>query len=145
MDNNEQRKGGNNYDTLQSIVEQLEFCGYVTADNNNELKDNAAFKALKKLAIAESATTEDDKFIQPLPMDETVGGNRNKEQLIEEIQLSQEPQELLKDTTQDVLTIKIPYTGIRALYRKSTNGSLEEVVLRPLAMISDKLRIGIIK
>jgi hypothetical protein len=39
------------YDTLQKIVDQLEFCNYQTEDGLYMLKDNLAFIALKKLAI----------------------------------------------------------------------------------------------
>jgi hypothetical protein len=34
------------YETLQSIVDQLEFCEYQTKDGFHELKTNAAFIAL---------------------------------------------------------------------------------------------------
>lgn len=38
------------FDTLQKIVEQLEFCGYVTADQIHPLYMNEAFISLKKMA-----------------------------------------------------------------------------------------------
>lgn len=38
------------YDTLGKIIEQLEKCDFVTVDMNHDLKDNIAFKALKKMA-----------------------------------------------------------------------------------------------
>ena len=41
------------YETLQSIVDQLEFCDYTTRDTIHDLKMNAAFIALKERAAAE--------------------------------------------------------------------------------------------
>ena len=38
------------YDTLQKIVDQLEFCNYQTKDGLHSLKDNSAFIVLKKRA-----------------------------------------------------------------------------------------------
>jgi hypothetical protein len=43
------------YETLQRIVDQLEFCGYQTKDGLHELSLNAAFVALKEKATAELA------------------------------------------------------------------------------------------
>ena len=40
--------------TLTEIVEQLEFCNYRTVDGLHDLKNNAAFISLKKLAENES-------------------------------------------------------------------------------------------
>ena len=42
------------YETLQSIVDQLEFCDYNTRDALHDLKMNAAFIALKERAAAEN-------------------------------------------------------------------------------------------
>jgi hypothetical protein len=42
------------YETLQSIVDQLEFCDFTTRDTLHDLKMNAAFVALKEKAAAES-------------------------------------------------------------------------------------------
>lgn len=41
------------FNTLTSIVEQLEFCGYVTEDHLHSLKDNTAFISLKEMAKKE--------------------------------------------------------------------------------------------
>jgi len=41
------------FDTLTSIVEQLESCEYVTKDNHHELKMNIAFISLKEMAKKE--------------------------------------------------------------------------------------------
>ena len=38
------------YDTLQKIIEQLEFCEYQTKDTQHNLKDNIAFMQLKRMA-----------------------------------------------------------------------------------------------
>jgi len=43
------------YETLQSIVDQLESCDYQTLDTFHDLKMNAAFIALKERAAAELA------------------------------------------------------------------------------------------
>lgn len=43
----------NKFDSLTSIVEQLELCDYVTRDNNHELKMNNAFISLKEMAKKE--------------------------------------------------------------------------------------------
>jgi hypothetical protein len=43
------------YETLQSIVSQLDFCEYQTKDGIHDLKMNAAFIALKERAAAELA------------------------------------------------------------------------------------------
>ena len=42
------------YETLQSIVDQLEFCEYQTEDGQHCLEMNAAFVALKERAAAEA-------------------------------------------------------------------------------------------
>lgn len=42
------------YETLQSIVDQLEFCEYQTKDGLHDLRMNAAFIALKQRAAAEA-------------------------------------------------------------------------------------------
>ena len=42
------------YETLQSIVDQLEYCDYQTKDDLHELKMNAAFIALKERAAADT-------------------------------------------------------------------------------------------
>jgi len=41
------------YETLQSIVDQLEYCDFTTRDTLHNLKMNAAFVALKERAAAE--------------------------------------------------------------------------------------------
>jgi len=38
------------YDTIGKIVKQLEYCEYKTEDGLHSLKDNIAFKALKKMS-----------------------------------------------------------------------------------------------
>lgn len=120
-----------NYNTLTSIVEQLELCGYVTADTNHELKDNAAFKALKELAALEN-----NPKVMPTEIPD----------LIEEINFSQEPQEMMKNWREsDLITLRIPRTGLVVYVKRKGENAFTPFVARPLAIISDKIRIGILK
>ena len=45
------------YETLEKIIEQLELCGYQTADGLHNLENNAAFLALKSRA-------DDEKWVR---------------------------------------------------------------------------------
>lgn len=51
------------YKTLKEIVEQLEFCEYVTKDQLHKLEMNVAFIKLKEMAEAESVPAE--TFVMP--------------------------------------------------------------------------------
>jgi hypothetical protein len=64
------RKAAAMYETLQSIVDQLEFCEYQTKDGLHDLKMNAAFIALKERAAAEHCGSKTGNIAQQ-PQGET--------------------------------------------------------------------------
>lgn len=57
-------KNPSHYKTLQSIVDQLEFCGYKTEDGLHVIESNTAFIALKEKAVAETAEQNKQKIAE---------------------------------------------------------------------------------